>query len=86
LVTTPFLKQPGGPAWANDEEVKVYKEFLKKHVPSVDPDDYSVLVAHMNVHAVERVPRTMRRPVSRWPASRRQTWERMKRSDSNFQV
>ena len=55
LVTTQFLKQPGDPAWANDDEVKAYKEFLKKYAPSVNPDDYSVLVAYMNVHAVELV-------------------------------
>jgi branched-chain amino acid transport system substrate-binding protein len=52
LVTTQFLKQPGDTAWANDPEVKEYKDFLKKYAPSVNPDDYSVLVAYMNVHAV----------------------------------
>jgi branched-chain amino acid transport system substrate-binding protein len=52
LVTTQFLKQPGDPAWADDEEVKAYKTFLKKYAPSANPDDYSVLVAYMNVHAV----------------------------------
>ena len=52
LVTTQFLKQPGDPAWANDDEVKAYKDFLKKYAPSANPDDYSVLVAYMNVHAV----------------------------------
>lgn len=57
LVTTQFLKQPGDPAWANDDEVKAYKAFLKKYAPSVNPDDYSVLVAYMNVHAVELVLR-----------------------------
>lgn len=55
LVTTQFLKQPGDPAWANDDEVKAYKEFLRKYAPSVNPDDYSVLVAYMNVHAIEFV-------------------------------
>ena len=55
LVTTQFLKQPGDTAWANDEEVREYKAFLKKYAPSVNPDDYSVLVAYMNVHAVELV-------------------------------
>jgi branched-chain amino acid transport system substrate-binding protein len=55
LVTTQFLKQPGDPAWENDDEVKAYKELLKKYAPSVNPDDYSVLVAYMNVHAVELV-------------------------------
>lgn len=55
LVTTQFLKQPGDPAWANDQEVKEYKNFLRKYAPSVNPDDYSVLVAYMNVHAVELV-------------------------------
>jgi branched-chain amino acid transport system substrate-binding protein len=55
LVTTQFLKQPGDPAWASDDEVKAYKGFLKKYAPSVNPDDYSVLVAYMNVHAVELV-------------------------------
>ena len=52
LVTTQFLKQPGDPAWADDTEVKAYKDFLKKYAPSANPDDYSVLVAYMNVHAV----------------------------------
>jgi branched-chain amino acid transport system substrate-binding protein len=52
LVTTQFLKQPGDPAWVDDEEVKAYKTFLKKYAPSANPDDYSVLVAYMNVHAV----------------------------------
>jgi ABC-type branched-subunit amino acid transport system substrate-binding protein len=52
LVTTQFLKQPGDPAWANDEEVKAYKDFLKTYAPAANPDDYSVLVAYMNVHAV----------------------------------
>jgi branched-chain amino acid transport system substrate-binding protein len=52
LVTTQFLKQPGDPAWANDDEVKAYKEFLKKYASSANPDDYSVLVAYMNVHAI----------------------------------
>jgi branched-chain amino acid transport system substrate-binding protein len=55
LVTTQFLKQPGDPAWANDDEVRTYREFLKKYAPSVNPHDYSVLVAYMNVHAVELV-------------------------------
>jgi len=52
LVTTQFLKQPGDPAWANDEEIKRYKDFLKTYAPSANPDDYSVLVAYMNVNAV----------------------------------
>jgi branched-chain amino acid transport system substrate-binding protein len=55
LVTTQFLKQPGDPAWAKDDEVRAYKEFLKTYASSVNPDDYSVLVAYMNVHAVELV-------------------------------
>jgi hypothetical protein len=55
LVPTQFLKQPGDPAWAHDDEVKAHKAFLKKYAPSTNPDDYSVLVAYMNVHAVELV-------------------------------
>ncbi|RXT45615.1 ABC transporter substrate-binding protein [Bradyrhizobium betae] len=55
LVTTQFLKQPGDPAWANDDEVKAYKEFLKNYAPSVNPDDYSVLVAYMNVNTLGAV-------------------------------
>jgi branched-chain amino acid transport system substrate-binding protein len=54
LVTTQFLKQPGDPAWADDSEVNAYKKFLKTYAPSANPDDYSVLVAYMNVHAVTR--------------------------------
>jgi branched-chain amino acid transport system substrate-binding protein len=57
LVTTLFLKQPGDPAWANDEEVKAYHGFLKKYAPSANPDDYSVLVAYMNVIALTTVLR-----------------------------
>ncbi|MGC2778979.1 MAG: ABC transporter substrate-binding protein [Bradyrhizobium sp.] len=55
LVTTQFLKQPGDPAWTDDDEVKAYKVFLKKYAPSVNPDDYSVLVAYMNVNALGAV-------------------------------
>jgi branched-chain amino acid transport system substrate-binding protein len=55
LVTTQFLKQPGDPAWTDDDEVKGYKSFLKKYAPSVNPDDYSVLVAYMNVNALGAV-------------------------------
>jgi len=55
LVTTQFLKQPGDPAWADDEEMKAYRNFLKKYAPSANPDDYSVLVAYMNMNAVARV-------------------------------
>ena len=57
LVTTQFLKQPGDPAWSDDEEVKAYKAFLSKYAPGANPDDYSVLVAYMNVHGVELVLR-----------------------------
>lgn len=52
LVTTQFLKQPGDPAWANDQEMKTYKSFLAKYAPSANPDDYSVLVAYMNVNGL----------------------------------
>lgn len=52
LISTQFLKQPGDPAWANDAEVKAYKEFLAKYAPSVHADDYSVLVAYVNVNAL----------------------------------
>jgi len=52
LVTTQFLKQPGDPVWTNDDEVLAYKKFLRKYAPSTNPDDYSVLVAYMNVHGV----------------------------------
>ena len=55
-MTTQFLKQPGDPAWANDDEVKAYKDFLKKYAASANPDDYSVLVAYMNVNAVDARP------------------------------
>src|ERR1700740_3325356 len=55
LVTTQFLKQPSDPAWRNDEEVKAYKDFLGKYAPSANPDDYSVLVAYVNVHALTLV-------------------------------
>jgi branched-chain amino acid transport system substrate-binding protein len=55
LVTTLFLKQPSDPAWADDEEIEAYKEFLKQYAASANPDDYSVLVAYMNVNAVTLV-------------------------------
>jgi branched-chain amino acid transport system substrate-binding protein len=57
LITTQFLKQPGDPAWADDTEMKAYKDFLKKYAASANPDDYSVLVAYMNVNAVTAVLR-----------------------------
>ncbi|WP_036049263.1 ABC transporter substrate-binding protein [Bradyrhizobium sp. Tv2a-2] len=55
VVTTLFLKQPGDPAWADDSEVKAYKSFLAKYAASTNPDDYSVLVAYMNVNALALV-------------------------------
>lgn len=55
LVTTQFLKQPNDPAWVNDDEVKAYKAFLAKYAPSTNPDDYSVLVAYMNVNTLTTV-------------------------------
>jgi len=55
LVTTQFLKQPGDPAWVDDDEVRTYKAFLAKYAPSANPDDYSVLVAYMNVNALTTV-------------------------------
>jgi branched-chain amino acid transport system substrate-binding protein len=55
LVTTQFLKQPGDPAWADDDEVKAYKAFLAKYAPTANPDDYSVLVAYMNVNALTTI-------------------------------
>lgn len=55
LITTQFLKQPGDPAWANDPEVIAYKAFLAKYAPTVHADDYSVLVAYMNVNALKMV-------------------------------
>jgi branched-chain amino acid transport system substrate-binding protein len=55
VVTTAFLKQPGDPAWADDPEIKAYKAFLAKYAPSANPDDYSVLVAYMNVNAIALV-------------------------------
>jgi ABC-type branched-subunit amino acid transport system substrate-binding protein len=57
LVTTQFLKQPGDPAWADDEEVRAYKDLLKTYASSANPDDYSVLVAYMNVNALTLVLR-----------------------------
>ena len=57
LVTTQFLKQPGDPAWVDDEEMKTYKAFLAKYASSANPDDYSVLVAYVNVNAVALVLR-----------------------------
>jgi branched-chain amino acid transport system substrate-binding protein len=46
---------PGDPAWADDDEVKAYKAFLAKYAPSTNSDDYSVLVAYMNVNALTTV-------------------------------
>jgi branched-chain amino acid transport system substrate-binding protein len=57
VVTTLFLKQPGDPAWADDPEIKAYKGFLAKYAASTNPDDYSVLVAYMNVNALALVLR-----------------------------
>ena len=74
LVTTQFLKQPGDPAWADDDEVKAYKAFLAKYAPTANPDDYSVLVAYMNVNALTTVLKKCGdQPTSREPAFARLT-------------
>ena len=65
LITTQFLKQPGDPAWANDDEVKAYTDFLARYAPSVHADDYSVLVAYVNVNALKLVLETCRDDLTR---------------------
>ena len=65
LITTQFLKQPGDPAWANDPEVKTYTDFLARYVPSVHADDYSVLVAYVNVNALRLVLEACRDDLTR---------------------
>ncbi len=55
LVTTTFLKQPTDPAWANDDEVARYKEFVEKFNPSASLADYSALVGYLDGNAIALV-------------------------------
>jgi branched-chain amino acid transport system substrate-binding protein len=39
VISSNFEKDALDPAWADDPDMKSYRAFMKKYVPSVDPDD-----------------------------------------------
>jgi len=52
LVTAEFLKEPGDPAFADDPEVRAYREFLAKYYPEGDPYDWSNVIAYYHAGLV----------------------------------
>jgi branched-chain amino acid transport system substrate-binding protein len=50
-----FLKAPGDPIWANDNDVKDYLEFMKKWNPQDNPDDSLATVAYANATMLRHV-------------------------------
>jgi branched-chain amino acid transport system substrate-binding protein len=55
LVTAQFVKQPGGPEWANDSEMKEFLEFMRRWAPNEDPNDFVGLSGYVNAQGVALV-------------------------------
>jgi branched-chain amino acid transport system substrate-binding protein len=55
LVTAQFVKQPGSPEWANDNEMKEYLEFMRRWAPSEDASDFVGLSGYVNAQGVALV-------------------------------
>jgi branched-chain amino acid transport system substrate-binding protein len=50
-----FLKAPGDPIWANDNDVKDYLEFMKNWNPQDNPNDSLATVAYANATMLRHV-------------------------------
>jgi branched-chain amino acid transport system substrate-binding protein len=55
LLTTQFAKQPGDPAWAQDQDMASYLAFLQKWAPHESPHDFVGLSGYINAEGVAMV-------------------------------
>jgi len=55
LITAAFIKEPGDPAWAQDDDVKAYVAFLKKWDPQDPPDDVVGIMGYVAANALHHV-------------------------------
>jgi len=57
-ISTSWLKDPGEAQWADDADVRTYREFMKKYAPDLDPNDqwpaYGYIAGELMVKLIER--------------------------------
>jgi branched-chain amino acid transport system substrate-binding protein len=52
VISAEFIKQPGDPAWANDQEMIEYLTFMKKYDADADPNDKLAVLGYYQAAAV----------------------------------
>ncbi len=55
IITAAFIKEPGDPVWAQDEDVKAYVAFLKKWDPQDPPDDVVGIMGYVAANTLHHV-------------------------------
>jgi branched-chain amino acid transport system substrate-binding protein len=65
LLSAQFYKQPGDPAWDNDQGVIEYMTFMKKYAPSESPTDSIGISGYINVLLADYVLRKAGNDLSR---------------------
>lgn len=55
IVSAEYMKQPGDPAWAADQEMIAYLRFMKRYAPDLDPMDKSMVFGYYCAAAVVKV-------------------------------
>lgn len=53
--TTQFIKQPGDPAYADDADVKVYLDFMKRYAPNLNPEGFVGLSGYVASQVIAHV-------------------------------
>jgi branched-chain amino acid transport system substrate-binding protein len=57
-ISTSWLKDPGEAQWADDADVRTYREFMKKYAPDLDPNDqwpaYGYIAGELMVKLIDR--------------------------------
>ena len=54
-MTAEFLKQPGDPAWVNDQEMLEYLAVMSKYAPGLDPNDKACVFGYSHAAAVVKI-------------------------------
>jgi branched-chain amino acid transport system substrate-binding protein len=55
IVSTAYNKDATDPRWENDEGIAAYKEFLRKYVPTVNPNDLLAIGAYNEAQTIVEV-------------------------------
>lgn len=55
VVSSTYLKDANGPAWAGDAGVEEYRRFMARHLPNADAGDFYYLYGYTVSQALRRV-------------------------------